>query len=260
MPKGLTLKQAGERASLSLEEIAERTKINEKLDALEADRRSRPEVAAIWNAPIMLDTVQPPHHFDDADVLRVEHTHHHADTSEPDEWIRPRKMELAVPTFSIVAIACLMALFYQATHPLKPETVSEAVAFDTPDPEPAPEPQASPNVSGAWSLATEVQSSKFARYAGMQLGFDVELEQDGNRVVGVGRKVKENGVAAAAHTPIEVAGSIEGERMVLDFTERGLRRPTHGRFELMVNREELLQGRFVTTAAQSSGIVMARRR
>ena len=300
MPTGLTLKQARERVSLSLEEIANRTKIQvERLEALEADqfdvlpkgiyldgiirayahevgidpepfveyaRRAQPEVAAIWNAPIMLDTVQPAHHSDDAAVLRSEDTIRHAISTEDDEWMRPRKMELAMPTFSVVALAFLMALFYQATHPLEPEPVREAVTHRTTPPQsvaaqPVAARSTSANVSGAWALATHVESSSYAPYAGMDLGFEVDLQQDGDRVVGIGRKVIENGdeLDPSAQTPIVVDGTIDGERLVLDFTERGMRRPTHGTFELTLARNEHLQGRFETTAARSSGIVMARR-
>jgi hypothetical protein len=118
-----------------------------------------------------------------------------------------------------------------------------------------------PDVSGTWALNTHVESTSYARYAGLQLGYQIDLQRDGNRVTGEGRKVTENGrkIRSTAQTPITVDGEVDGDRMTLAFTEKGARRPTHGTFELQVVKDDALHGRFSSTAARSAGAVAAKR-
>ena len=333
MPTGLALKQARVRARLSIEQIAQRTKIQlHNLEALENDRfdllptgiyldgiirayahevgvdaeplvevarRARADVAASWNAPITLNAVQnekAADYFEDVDVLPVEDI----DVTERDAWMRPRKSELALPTLAVLTATSLIALFYQATHPHEIGRPTEAVAYapwiesaaEEPAPpavEPQPSPRAAlvssaprnnptpkptpaesdtaaaedalPNVAGAWTLATHVESSGYTPFAGLRLGYEVELEQDGDRVSGIGRKILENGdgIAERAQTPIAVNGTVDGDHVMLAFTEHGVRRETQGTFVLTRVGDGALRGRFTTSAARSAGSVEARR-
>jgi hypothetical protein len=95
----------------------------------------------------------------------------------------------------------------------------------------------------------------------LQLGYDVQLQQTGNRVTGAGRKITENGdgIGSRAQTPISVAGTIDGDRLTLTFTERGRRRPTQGKFVLLLDESGTMRGRFSSDAAKSSGTVEAHR-
>jgi transcriptional regulator with XRE-family HTH domain len=117
------------------------------------------------------------------------------------------------------------------------------------------------NVAGAWTLATHVESSSLASYEGLQLGFEVRLQQDGDRVTGVGRKVTENGaeISSASQTPLTLSGTINGDRLTLNFVERGAQRSTQGKFVLLVDEGGTLRGRFSSTAARSSGRAEAHR-
>lgn len=117
------------------------------------------------------------------------------------------------------------------------------------------------DVSGAWELATQVESTSYARFAGLLLGYEIQLEQAGDRVTGLGRKVIENGdrINPRAQTPISVSGIVDGDRVALNFTERGSRRSTTGAFVLRMDQDGALRGRFSSDAAQSSGRVEARR-
>ncbi len=117
------------------------------------------------------------------------------------------------------------------------------------------------DVSGSWTLATHITSSSFARFEGLQLGYEIQLEQAGDRVRGAGRKVTQNGdgIGPRAQTPISLDGTIDGDRLTLTFNERGARRPTQGKFVLLVDEAGTLRGRFSSTAAHSSGTVEGHR-
>lgn len=117
------------------------------------------------------------------------------------------------------------------------------------------------NVSGSWNLATQIESSSYSPYAGLKLGYEMKLQQDGDRVTGVGRKVTENGseIGPRAQTPLTVSGTIAGDRLTLTFVEQGTQRETQGKFVLLVDEAGTLRGRFSSNAAQSSGRVEARR-
>ena len=110
-------------------------------------------------------------------------------------------------------------------------------------------------------MATHVESSSLARYRGLKLGYEMQLEQEGDRVKGSGRKITENGagIRAGAQTPVTVTGTIDGDRLTLNFVERGTRRPTQGKFVLLVDDSGILRGRFSSSAARSSGRVEAHR-
>jgi hypothetical protein len=92
----------------------------------------------------------------------------------------------------------------------------------------------------------------------VRLGYEVKLEQSGERVTGVGRKIAENG-SAISPTPISVAGTIQGDRLMLTFTERSAEGAIQGKLVLLVDDSGTMRGRFSTTDAQSSGTVEAHR-
>jgi cytoskeletal protein RodZ len=117
------------------------------------------------------------------------------------------------------------------------------------------------NLSGAWRLATHVESASYSRFNDLHLAYELQLKQAGERVTGVGTKVSENGrpLRARARTPITVAGVVDGDQLTLNFTERGTRRRSQGQFALMVDDPDTLRGRFASDAGQSSGTVEAKR-
>jgi hypothetical protein len=141
----------------------------------------------------------------------------------------------------------------RAQTPVRPATTAKPPSVET--------ISAVPDLTGSWTIATQVESSSYKGYAGLRLGYELKLEQDGARVTGVGRKVTENGagIGPRAQTPMTVTGTIQGDRVTLNFVERGARRATQGKFVLLVDDDETLRGRFTSTAAQSSGRAEAHR-
>jgi cytoskeletal protein RodZ len=119
----------------------------------------------------------------------------------------------------------------------------------------------SASAAGHWTLNTRVETSSYRNFEGLELGYRLELIQDGNRISGQGVKTVENGqsLAGAAQTPIHVQGKIDGNRMTLTFSEQGTRRESDGKMILDLHEDGVLRGRFSSTAARSTGIVEARR-
>ncbi len=113
---------------------------------------------------------------------------------------------------------------------------------------------ASQDVTGSWRLATQVESSKYSHYEGLLLGYELRLDQNGERVTGVGRKIAENG-----QTPIAISGVVDGDRLMLTFIEGGAQRTSRGAVVLQRQQDGTMRGRFTTNAAGSSGSAEARR-
>lgn len=118
------------------------------------------------------------------------------------------------------------------------------------------------DLSGWWEVTNTIQSTNYAAYRGLRLTYRVQLEQDGDRITGRGQKWAEDGspVSAGARSPISVTGRIEGNRVILEFTERGARRSTTGSFSWILAPDgRALRGSFESTAADTSGGSVARR-
>ena len=131
-----------------------------------------------------------------------------------------------------------------------------------PGEEPPSHPATENDGTGVWRISTEVASSSVSAFKGLRLGFLLKLQQDGDRIVGSGRKVAENdnSLPAAAQTRITVEGRRDGDQLTLTFRERGGRRDSTGTFLLTRAAEDEMLGSFTSNAARSAGPVKARRR
>lgn len=144
---------------------------------------------------------------------------------------------------------------------LEPEPELDAEP-DVPEPTPTPRPTPTPgDINGRWDLRNDVESTSHEPFAGMNLGYRLNLVQDGNRVHGRGQKISENGIQLlpSQRTPIEVEGRIEGDQLVLHFTEIGSQRTSRGTMRWRLGPGSTLRGRFSSDAADSAGSSVARR-
>jgi hypothetical protein len=112
------------------------------------------------------------------------------------------------------------------------------------------------NLSGKWSVVNTVETSSYNTYKNMKIGFALSINQTGTTFTGNGKKVSENGrsLPANSRTPIQVKGSINGDRIEATFFEEGTARKSNGRFIWHMDKAGRgLTGNFATTAARSSG-------
>lgn len=296
---GTELKQAREQAGLSAGQMAQRTKFKlEKIEALErGDFENLPQgiyldgIVRAYARELALDPAPL------IERVRLERGKLPGDSPipfhEPVEFERPAAVpkmasvpnaaaraarphsSLALAVLALLALLGWGAYVYESTHAAKPDTSGKnymslpakkvpgaaPIAFvQNAAPAYAQPAESWDEMTGTWRLATRVESSSLSRYAGLLLGYEIELEQDGDRVTGSGRKIIENGreINSRGQTPITVAGVVDGDRLTLNFVERGARRSTEGTFHLVRDTDGMLRGRFASDAARSAGSVEAR--
>ena len=123
------------------------------------------------------------------------------------------------------------------------------------------QPATTQDLSGKWQVVNTVQKTSYRSYQDMKIGFDLSLSQNGKSITGKGLKVSENGrtLPADSRTPIEVKGSINGNRVEATFFEEGSMRKTNGRFVWQIDKTGALNGTFISTAANTSGKSAAKR-
>ena len=123
------------------------------------------------------------------------------------------------------------------------------------------QPVGAQDLSGKWNVVNTVQKTSYRSFQDLKIGFDLSISQNGNSFTGRGQKVSENGrsLPADSRTPIEVKGSIKGNRVEATFFEAGTMRKTNGRFVWQIDQTGGLNGIFVSTAANTSGKSAAKR-
>jgi serine/threonine protein kinase len=117
------------------------------------------------------------------------------------------------------------------------------------------------DVSGRWEL-TLVERSSEESGSPRRGGYRLLLQQEGDRVVGRGYKLSENGVAVPdeQRSAIEVEGHVEGTNLVLTFVERGGGSHNSGSIRWAIAPDgRALSGRFASDAGQGGGASVARR-
>ena len=135
---------------------------------------------------------------------------------------------------------------------------------ESPAAQPAPAPvkegkktlSAVRDLSGKWTVVNSIDTTAYSSFKNMKIGFDLSIDQTGSTFTGKGRKVSENGrsLPANSRTPIQVQGSINGDRIEATFIEDGLARKSNGRFVWRIDKSGRgLTGNFATTAARSRG-------
>ena len=113
------------------------------------------------------------------------------------------------------------------------------------------------DLTGEWQVINTVQNTGYKSFDKMQLGFRLKINQKGKEFTAKGEKFSENGqtLPAVSRTPIQVTGTIEGDKVVATFIEDGRMRRSNGRFLWRLqNGGDALAGTFVSTAGNSRGI------
>jgi predicted lipid-binding transport protein (Tim44 family) len=147
-----------------------------------------------------------------------------------------------------------------AQQPKSPVGVQSKPAHSVPAPAAVKEGKkplnAVQDLSGKWNVVNSVETTAYSPFKNMKIGFDLSIDQTGSTFTGRGRKISENGrsLPANSRTPIQVKGSINGDRIEATFIEEGSSRKSAGKFVWRIDRAGRgLTGTFGSTAARSSG-------
>jgi hypothetical protein len=112
------------------------------------------------------------------------------------------------------------------------------------------------NLTGEWKVVNNVKKTAYRSFDNLEIGFRLVINQTGSKFTANGEKISENGrsLPASGRTPIQVSGSIHGDRVEATFVEEGAVRKTSGRFVWRIQSNGSgLAGTFVSSAARSSG-------
>lgn len=175
--------------------------------------------------------------------------------------------------FIVIAIAAvaLRNRYHERALPAPVATTEQPAENDSPvsndsqaannSPASVEQPVAAQDLSGKWTVVNTIQKTSYRSFQDLKIGFDLSISQNGNSFTGRGQKVSENGrsLPADSRTPIEVKGSIKGNRVEATFFEAGTMRKTNGRFVWQIDQTGGLNGIFVSTAANTSGKSAAKR-
>ena len=189
----------------------------------------------------------------------------HPPLPPPSRFSYPRAVAFAAAVIALIAAGALF--MYKFNRPAAPAEVASVETPSTTTP-PSAVPATAParedqkrvvtarNLSGKWNVVNTVETTSYNNYKNMKIGFALSINQTGTTFTGNGRKVSENGrsLPAKGRTPIQVKGSINGDRVEATFFEAGTARNSNGRFVWRIDKAGRgLTGNFATTAARSSG-------
>jgi len=170
----------------------------------------------------------------------------------PSRFSYQRAAVFAALVIALVAAAAL--IMYKFNRPSPPAVVARA---ESPShPVPVQQPEQARDLSGKWTIVNTVETTSYSTYKNMKIGFDLSINQTGTTFTGNGNKVSENGrsLPSGSRTPIQVQGSINGDRIEAVFFEDGTARKSNGRFVWRIDKAGRgLTGNFATTAARSRG-------
>jgi hypothetical protein len=149
----------------------------------------------------------------------------------------PYRRAVAFAAVVIALIAAGALFMYNFKRPAAPAVVASAEPPSTtpatsavPPPAPAREDQkrvvTARNLSGKWNIVNTVETTSYNTYKNMKIGFALSINQTGTTFTGNGSKVSENGrtLPAKGRTPIQMKGSINGDRVEATFFEAGTAR------------------------------------
>lgn len=164
---------------------------------------------------------------------------------------------LAFAALAIAVLAAVAVLIYKIREP---RTAPVVATVESPSPSGVKPDQKAVNevqdLSGTWNIVNTVETTSYGAFKNLKLGFNVSINQTGTTFIGSGEKVSENGrnLPATSRTPIEVKGSINGDRIEATFFEQGTARRSNGKFVWRMDQNGRgLNGTFATTAARSRG-------
>jgi uncharacterized protein YkvS len=107
---------------------------------------------------------------------------------------------------------------------------------------------------GEWGMTSEIETAQLQRYQGMKMDWVLHLSQIDGKLTGTAEKISENSVKIdfKNRTTLNLQGTIEENKFILTFIEKGKRRETSGVFTGEFSNDKF-QGTFSSTASDTKG-------
>jgi hypothetical protein len=107
---------------------------------------------------------------------------------------------------------------------------------------------------GEWSMTSEIESAQLHQYLGMKMDWVLHLSQTDGKLIGTAEKISVNSVKLdfKDRTNLNLQGTIEDEKFILTFIEKGKLRETSGIFAGEFSNDKF-QGTFSSTASDTKG-------
>ena len=218
-----------------------------------------------WNAApeqvVPLDEVAevPQTRLDDTPTIEVEPPVRSRSTVPATVFAFVSRTRVAVALVLLLCLAAVAAIALRSR--IKARQLTASVAEVDSRPAQQQVPSESPSVpvedlTGEWRVVNTVEKTNYKSFDNMEVGFHLVISQTGKDFTAKGEKFSENGqtLSAANRTPIQLTGTISGDKVVATFVEDGRTRRTNGRFVWRVQSDgDRLAGTFVSSAANSSG-------
>lgn len=129
----------------------------------------------------------------------------------------------------------------------------------------------STDLSGAWSVETEVLESSYSKYEGMKVYYDVLINQQGDQIIGTGEKIAEffygnkYEYEPDKRVRFDLIGKLEKRFISKDevrvhYVEHGRKRDSSTILTLFLNDSDELKGHFLSTAADTRGTIIWKRK
>jgi len=119
-----------------------------------------------------------------------------------------------------------------------------------------------PTLAGEWNLLVTIEESSYRPFQNLRVGYRLFVSQHGDEITGEAEKTSENtqSIPSSARSAMHLRGSISGKHVYATFILEGSLRKTTGQFEWSLSDDgNALQGRFVSTGAESRGSAFATR-
>lgn len=115
-----------------------------------------------------------------------------------------------------------------------------------------------PNISGNWEIKFNINESSYIPYIGKSMTFKLFFTQVNNEIEAKGEKwwIDDIEIPFEQHDPLELKGTIEGDKLVCTYTLKGIKRTTYGNLDILISKDtRRVEGKFTGTVADTKGTI-----
>lgn len=119
------------------------------------------------------------------------------------------------------------------------------------------------DISGNWEMKFKIEKSSYIPYIDKSMTFKLFFTQEKNKIEAKGEKwwIDDVEIPFEQHDPMELKGSIKGNKFTCTYTLKGTKRTTFGNIEAELSEDtKIITGVFTGTAADTKGSVFGKKK